>query len=180
MTEEESNFALKAETWMNIAKQYYSEGWTPSIADFHKSALLERLLNGKAPLKYPPPVSYSCPHYALVEDAGPHYAGSNDSHYKAVLFHDGTNMFVGVDDVVLFQHRYEIVHSHGKIHFIRDVGKKTPYMFVLWYDPEWQLPTNNENKDPPGGWFMQNIIFSTDPYVMETSFYKEASPVEYM
>lgn len=41
----------------------------------YKSALLQRILEGKEPLKFPPPCSYSYPCYALVEEVGPHALG---------------------------------------------------------------------------------------------------------
>lgn len=40
------------------------------------SALFARLLDGRAPLSFPPPTSFSYPWYALIEEPGPHVLSS--------------------------------------------------------------------------------------------------------
>lgn len=50
----------------------YGPDWWPSYPDMLKSRLFWRIRSGKQPLAYPPPTSFSCPWYELIEVAGPH------------------------------------------------------------------------------------------------------------
>jgi hypothetical protein len=142
--------------WIRTAKEAgYPHGdpdWLPSDADIAKSALFERIRAGKAPLPYPPPCSFSCPHYALVEDPNPHYVGEADK-WGPYFYDEGSDF--GKDAVNIFQSIYKIVERKSKTEMvIRDGRHDTPYRFRFWFDPKWCEPGTTIEK---GGWFMQNI-----------------------
>jgi hypothetical protein len=126
----------------------YGSDWLPSEADFAKSALLERIRSGLAPMVEPPPVGYSCPWYALVEDAGPHY-----------IFDVSTDAdWLEEDQVLAAQNRFTIYERRGEKDFIVGDIRGTSYRFRLWFDAEWNHPTGFRKGQ--GGWFMQNVKFA--------------------
>lgn len=174
-TEEEIKTAQRVVLWIKTAREsgYGAEDWLPTYSDILKSALFERLRNGKEPLPFPPPRAMSCPWYAVVEDVGPHYIGNNDN-YGPVSYGGGmtgekidlNDMVVG-DKVIIYQGIWKIEEKLGyRLFVISDDHHKiqTPYRFYLWYDPDWVLP--NLNSDNPeviarytGGWFLRNVDF---------------------
>jgi hypothetical protein len=121
----------------------YGPGWLPSEPDFTKSALFERIRSGKAPLEHPPPLGYACPWYALIEDAGPHYA---------------FDVSVSGGDFIALQNRYTVVERRGEAYVIKDARRETPYRFKAWYDAEWRHPGGRFI----GGWFLQNVAFANE------------------
>lgn len=171
LTEEQATLCEQMTKWMTVAKQWGGDrykDWVPTSADIHKSALFERIRSGKEPLKYPPPLGFSCPWYALVEDRGPHFVGS-DVLFKSVHFvrdSMGPNSIwkdVDRDLVFVCQHMYRVVDDDKGI--IRDEAHPTPYRFKLWHDPNVDLvahhyiTTVREDFRPRGGWFIQNVEF---------------------
>lgn len=147
ITQPEMDMCRHMVTWISTVRKaggVYGADWLPSDADMCKSALLERLRSGKEPLAEPPPLGYSCPWYAVVEDPGPHYV------FDAWAAQN--------NEMMVLQSTYEIVEKHGEQDFtIRDKWKNTSYRFRLWYDAEWEHPSKRLAK---GGWFMQSVQFA--------------------
>jgi hypothetical protein len=61
ITAEEMQICRQMRTWIETARRWrydaeHGPGWLPTDADISKSALLERLRNGREPLEYPPPL----------------------------------------------------------------------------------------------------------------------------
>jgi hypothetical protein len=163
ITPEEVRTGRQVALWIKTARAGYTSfgrEWYPTGADFHKSALLERIRSGKAPLKEPPPLGMSCPWYALVEDQGPHYVF--DVHLHNEIIHPD-NMR---DHIFVLQSPYTIIEKRSDTEFIVRDGyhKDTSYRFRLWYDPEWTHPNTHYGK---GGWFMQNMEFATTRTTVE-------------
>jgi hypothetical protein len=135
----------------------YPSDWLPSDIDCAKSALLERIRNGLTPMDEPPPVAYSCPWYALVEDEGPHYIF--DVHQSG--------QFLAQGQIAVAQNVFMIYERKSDTDLIVGDSRGTSYRFRLWYDPDWYnrgstLPIENR---PRGGWFLQNLAFAS---VIET------------
>lgn len=163
-TEEETEGFRQVLLWIKTVREtgakygnaYYGSDWLPSEADFEKSALLERIRSGKLPMDEPPPVGYSCPWYALVEDKGPHYIF--DVTFEA--------NWLSENECSVAQNRFTIYHTLGKKEFIVGDAKGTSYRFRLWYDEEYQHPAYRSNpprEAPKGGWFMRNMDFEPKP-----------------
>jgi hypothetical protein len=156
ITQAEMTMARHVVTWISTVRAaggVYGADWLPSDADMSKSALLERLRSGKEPLAEAPPLGYSCPWYAVVEDPGPHYV------FDAWR---GQN-----NEMVVLQSAYEIVEERsGYDMIVRDKWKNTSYRFHLWYDAEWEHPSKRLAK---GGWFMQNVALATSPLTSKDS-----------
>lgn len=154
ITEAEMQMGRYVLAWIRTAREsggfMYSADWLPSDADMSKSALLERLRSGKEPLAEPPPLGMSCPWYALVEDAGPHYVfdvwRSDDPRY-------------GKDPIFILQHAYEIIEHRGNRDYIVKDSRETSYRFRVWHDDEWRHPSGRI----VGGWFMQNLALAPCP-----------------
>jgi hypothetical protein len=137
------------ETGKKYGLIYYGSDWLPSDADFDKSALFERIRSGLAPMDEPPPVGYSCPWYALVEDAGPHY-----------IFDVSTDAnFLEPDEILAAQNRFKIYERRGETDLIVGDIRGTSYRFRLWYDADW-VPRSIAQDPKRGGWFMQNLTFT--------------------
>lgn len=148
ITEAEVAMARHMVTWITTARAagYGGPDWLPSDADIYKSALLERLRSGKAPLPEPPPLGLACPWYALVEDVGPHYVLD--------VARDGFNP----DTISALQYPYKVVEERGERDFIvRDGLRDTAYRFRLWFDADWIHPSHKLGK---GGWFLQNVALA--------------------
>ena len=154
VTADEQTLFRQIMLWIRTVRQtgqkyglsQYSEVWLPSDIDLLKSALLERIRSGLAPLDEPPPVGYACPWYALVEDAGPHYV--SDVHSAGMS--DGHTLFV-------CQNPFTVYERRGDHDLIVGDARGTSYRFRLWLDPEWTHPSD---RMPKGGWLMQNLVFS--------------------
>jgi hypothetical protein len=84
----------------------YGPTWLPSSSDLWKSALFERIRHGVAPLPEPPPIGYSCPWYAVVEDPGPHSAMAFEKPQR-----EGTL-------IVVHQNPYSILEARGPNDFV--------------------------------------------------------------
>jgi len=154
ITSDEMQLFRHMRQWIEVAREWrYSAEWLPTDADISKSALLERLRNGLEPLDYPPPLGMSCPWYAVVEDAGPHYVF--DVHRG-----DGQHPLFPKDTISILQHQYKIDIERGEQDFIvRDGTVETPYRFRLWYDADWKHPSGRII----GGWFLQNVELAARP-----------------
>ncbi len=122
----------------NIGSIFYNETWLPSSSDLLKSALFERLRSGLEPLPEAPPLGYSCPWYALIEDTGPHYV--YDCYFKN-------------DEITILQNTYEILENDNSVYIVKDKIKNTSYRFKVFYDAEWQHPTSSILLGK-GGWFI--------------------------
>jgi len=125
------------ETNLRTHSLLYNEMWLPSEVDIIKSALFERLRSGLEPLSEPPPLGYSCPWYALIEDAGPHY-----------IF----DCYFNDDKINILQNMYEIVEKTEDFYIVKDASKNTSYRFKVFYDKEWEHPTAKILGS--GGWFI--------------------------
>jgi hypothetical protein len=129
--------------------------WLPSDIDVVKSALFERIGSGKAPLPEPPPVSFACPWYALVEEPGPHFLG----HHMTVERVEGQDQ----DEFVSFGYMsFRLIERRSDTEFVVcDRYHDTSYRFRLRFVIDWLHPTTSK----PGGWFLQNLAFDewTDP-----------------
>lgn len=142
--------------WITVARKegYGGPTFTPSLADFAKSALFERLRSGKEPLAEPPPVFLSCPYYGIVEDEGPHMVGLGlrDNQHNAHV--DGDHIDLG------WSLGWTITETKGENRYIvKDRYKNTSYRFHLWWDSNY-TPPSTLHEPPRGGWFMQNVIFT--------------------
>lgn len=140
-------------TWIRTARAagYGGPDWWPSDADVAKSALFERLRSGKEPLEFPPPVAFSCPWYAVVEDHEPHYVG-NGPGFGPYFYQDGELMGTQ-GQVNLFQNHYGVVEkTTDQDMVVRDVRHQTPYLFRLWFDADYRSASTST-----GGWFLQII-----------------------
>ena len=126
---------------------YYSKNWLPSDADISKSALLERMRSGLEPLAEPPPLGYSCPWYAVVEDAGPHYL------YDCYFKEDETIVHA-------LQHVYNVVEKSEYYYIVKDAKYDTSYRFKIFYDSEWEHPTAKILGK--GAWFIRNMEFENE------------------
>lgn len=172
ITKEQVEFGQQIVLWITTARDagYTPYGdvreWYPTGSDFSKSALLERIMSGKEPLKYPPPRGLACPWYAVVEDPGPHYVMDSVSQklpdFMAEEFkkRGDTNGYL-----IVLQSLYIIEQKRGEQDFIvRDGGRQvdTGYRFRVWFDPEWRHPSGW--KPGEGGWFIQNIDFTDKAY----------------
>lgn len=135
------------ETAAKYSLTYYGSDWLPSDADFDKSALLERIRSGLKPMDEPPPVGYSCPWYALVEDKGPHY----------IFDVSETANFLEENQILAAQNRFTIYERRGDKDYIVGDVRGTSYRFRLYYDAEWRHPTGF--RPDQGGWLMQNVDF---------------------
>lgn len=133
------------EAGAKYGNSYYGPDWLPSEADYDKSALFERIRSGLQPLPEPPPIGYSCPWYAVVEDKGPHYVYDVTSDAN----------WIGEGEVSVAQNRFTIYERKSETDMIVGDARGTSYRFRLWFDPEWRHP-NNLRKDE-GGWFIQNV-----------------------
>lgn len=137
----------------------YGKDWFPCSTDFIKSALFERIRSGKDPLPEPPPLGYSCPWYAIVEETSPHpvYEASFGNPWKSLNI-EGTPE--GDNYVSVLQNTYESLGEDNGVHTIRDRSHQTSYRWKLWFDPLWRHPTapNLQN----GSWMMQ-IISDVQP-----------------
>lgn len=137
---------------------FYGPEWLPTVSDFYKSALFERIRSGKAPLPEPPPIGLACPWYAVVEDPGPHYVID-------IACRVPGDAGLGANDIVLLQNGYTIVEVRGdQDYVVRDTYPETSYRFRLWYDPEyirrgWCAPGYEM---PKGGWMLQNMEFHSE------------------
>jgi hypothetical protein len=94
ISDEEMRACLRMLLWIRTARKWgnaaiYGPTWLPTLIHIRKSALFERLMSGKKPLEYPPPLGYACPWYAVVEDPGPHVAGFANRYMRAadICFH---------------------------------------------------------------------------------------------
>ncbi len=149
ITREQIHFGQQVITWIRTARAagYVHDNWLPSAADFQKSALLERLRSGKDPLPEPPPTTYSCPHYALVEDPGPHVVG---------YAHEDVS--IKEDKLFACQHRFiitEFIDTELEFYQVRDGGHETSYRFIVWWDEDYRAPAWQKS----GAWLMQNKEF---------------------
>jgi hypothetical protein len=155
VTAEERKLFDQIMLWIRTARKagakyglpYYSDSWLPSVPDFEKSALLERIRSGLMPMEEPPPVGYSCPWYALVEDHGPHYVF--DVHMQS------GSQFLCENEVLVAQNVYIIYERISEKELIVGDKRGTSYRFRLWFDPDWRHPTAYRPED--GGWLIQNI-----------------------
>jgi hypothetical protein len=144
--------------WIRTARAagyYGGKNWIPSPSDLSKSALFERIRSGVVPLPEPPPLGFACPWYAVVEDPGPHYG------YEVAFHSDGGWMkeWRKENEVSVYSNIYEIVETIDAKHFIvKDKNHDTSYRFHLWYDADWQHPSNSPHI-LHGGWFLQNAVF---------------------
>lgn len=144
----------------------YGDDWFPTISDWTKSALFERIRSGKDPLPEPPPLGYSCPWYAVVEDQTPHvipFGAEFGNPWKRWNFDaDVLAKLPQHDDFVsILQNTYEIVERKGEgkeaILTIKDRGHDTDYRWKLWFDPTWKHPTSQSPDMQNGAWMMQII-----------------------
>jgi hypothetical protein len=103
--EEVRRIALATIAWCRILHEN-GDGW-PSDADVDHSALLNRLLDGKAPLPEPPPLSFSYPWYELVD------TGAADAFR---VFEPAVAMAeaLGPDHLVINQSREWIIRDRGE------------------------------------------------------------------
>ena len=140
------------ETGAKYGLMQYGSDWLPSSADFDKSALLERIRSGHKPLDEPPPVAYSCPWYAVVEDRGPHY-----------IFDVTTSAnYLAPDEIAVAQNRFKIYERNSDTDFIVGDIRGTSYRFHLWYDADWE-PRSIAQIPRKGGWFIQDVIYNLVP-----------------
>lgn len=158
ITREQVEFGQQVVLWIKTARGTgsfgYGTDWLPSIADFTKSALFERIRSGKKPLDNPPPRGMACPWYAVVEDAGPHYLFEVHTKCAAVLSKPDDG-----EPIIALQNAYVITSKRGESDFIVRDGhhrKDTGYRFRMWLDADWTHPSGHY---PKGGWFMQNMDF---------------------
>jgi hypothetical protein len=153
ITLEQIEFGLQVSAWIEIARGQYGPEWLPSHADFCKSALLERLRSGKDALSEPPPLGYSCPWYALIEDPGPHYL-----HEVEMSLHEKFPTIYAKTDIFIMQNSYSIESMGEKFWIVKDGRHDTSYRFRLWFDSNWKHPNGRIN----GGWFIRNIALEKD------------------
>ena len=179
ITEEEYEICQKMRIWLETRKKWQpTENWLPSDPDISKSALFERLMNGKDPLPYPPPVGMSCPWYAIVEDPGPHYVGDhrefNEAHpagsfglYFRHVQGNSQSLIPVIqaeegDTVNIWQSYYAIEEKISQTEFIvKDDYYDSPWRFRLWWDKDYDYShrTISLNPLPNGAWIMRNIEF---------------------
>lgn len=164
ITRDQIEFGQQIVLWIKTARAagYSSMGgdWLPSSADFSKSALLERIRSGKKPLKYPPPRGLACPWYAVVEDAGPHYAMDVSLEMHKFWAEQCAKSGDTNEYLFLMQNAYIIEKKRGEKDFIvRDGhhGTDTGYRFRVWFDAEWRHPSGW--KPDEGGWFIRHVDF---------------------
>ena len=147
LSNDDLKFASQLMKYIKTARgsnSYYWEQWLPSEADICKSALFERIRCGLEPLAEAPPLGYSCPWYALIEDIGPHFV------YECYFNSDEGS-------VVILQNQYDIVETASDFFILKDALKHTSYRFKLYFDPKWEHPT--AVLLGKGGWFIQNLAF---------------------
>ncbi len=161
LTDNEAVIAAQIDLWVKTVREVenrdigYDGEWLPTVSDFYKSALFERIRSGVDPLPEPPPRGYSCPWYALVEDQTPH------------SIYDGAKLIDDEPDkptyILVLQNRYLIESVRGMADYtVKDAGHNTSYRFRVWYDPNIAdrfARLKNPDADPPGTWFIRNAAF---------------------
>lgn len=180
ITQEEKDLIMLAIKWLEVRKrwdpgsEYYS-----TEADLSKSALFERMRNGLEPLDFPPPIGFSCPWYAIVEDPGPHIVGYGgglgDIHFSKDYTDDSFITRIAEKykngTVVILQHTYEIFEQNGEADFIirdtlvdpEDTDVKSPYFFRLYWNPDHEIKRVIDGKitrENIGAWLMYNTNFN--------------------
>jgi len=110
----------------------------PTAADIGLSALLGRILSGRAPLPSPPPRAYSYPWYDLVELDGPHWA------YE---------MWEQDNIAFICQTAYRVLERD--VAGVPTIVQNGPYRFRLWL-AESPYPAA-PNKPRIVGWWMRRI-----------------------
>lgn len=118
-TEEEAKHYDLIIEWLQIVnreRKDYRTSYCPTSNDWKKSALFRRLRDGKKPLKYPPPRSFSYPWYSVIEDPTPHLCD------VGVGYEPGT--------IIVNQCQYNIIDEVDDV-FTISYGK---YKFKLWKD----------------------------------------------
>lgn len=150
-TETDVEIAQAVVLWITTARAAgYGDNWLPMGVAVHKSALFERIRSGKDPLEFPPPVAFSCPWYALVEEPTPHNVGDGENF--GPHFYTGQRL-MPENTVNIFQSLYDIVEKTSDTDMIvKDRRHETPYRFRLWFDAEWRRP--NAGDERAGAWFM--------------------------
>lgn len=163
ISQEDVELCIKMRTWIEIArKSFNNPTWLPTDSDIYKSALLERLRNGLEPLAFPPPLGYSCPWYALIDDKQPHLIGdgSNIDHPNKLPRDRQSWNEVCFDPwitgtVYIFQSTYDIVEQSSlEDYILKDHVHDTAYRFRLYFDKDFRLNKAGLAYNH-GAWFIQ-------------------------
>lgn len=122
MTEADVRLCQAMSLWIQTARGSkafsYGPEWVPSYADIIKSRLFWRIRSGKPPLPHPPPTSFSCPWYEVIEELRPHYCF--EARPAAVL---------GERRASVCQDGYDIIAERPDGSYTLGYG---PYRFRLW------------------------------------------------
>lgn len=147
MKEEERELVHAVVEWIKTARKAYGNPeWIPYPADIDHSALLNRLMDGKAPLPYAPTRSFSYPWYDL-------YDKPMEDQY-VVDFH------IRDDDVAIInQSAWNIVDEIEKdVHYVVTY-QNLPDVFDLQLKPYirkvFQASTKQMVDVPSEGWFIK-------------------------
>ena len=162
LTDNEAFIAGQIDLWVKTVREAndehpmigYGKTWLPTVSDFYKSALFERIRSGVDPLPEPPPLGYSCPWYALVEDQTPH------------SIYDGAKLIDDEPDkptyILVLQNRYLLESIRGENDYtVKDARHDTSYRFRVWYDHDIKdrFMRSPIGADGPGTWFIRNAAF---------------------
>lgn len=114
--------------WVQTVRQWREKDrpdWLPSYSDILKSRLFWRIRSGKEPLPNPPPCSYSCPWYEVVEDGVPH-----DVWPHSTVYFSGESPFEpGEKRVSINQDIYKIIGKEEPGKWLVEHGT---YRFRVW------------------------------------------------
>lgn len=146
MKEEERELVHEVVLWIKTAREAYgNDVWLPHAADIDHSALLQRLMSGKAPLPFAPPRAFSYPWYDLYD--------------KPTEDHVAVDVHVNLaGTVVINQSTWKLVETvETDVHYVVKY-EKLPDVFDLKLKPYiakvFQRSTKTMVDTPAEGWFL--------------------------
>lgn len=86
-SDRERQLIRAAFTWGQIT---YKEGYTLSALEIEKSVLFRRLLAGRPPLAFPPPLRHGFPWYEVIEGRGEHVVNASEASPECSIIAPGS------------------------------------------------------------------------------------------
>jgi hypothetical protein len=159
--------------WLDIRAEWRPDLPAPTDADIAASALFERLMAGGEPLPYPPPLQFSRPWYAIVEDPEWQVVGHGAEGDGACLeFRSGPQRVIVApglqsrriaSEVMIFGQNYSVVAQNGERDFVvRDGRNDTPYLFRLRWEPDHVGGAARHGREARGAWLMRSMAFECE------------------
>jgi hypothetical protein len=147
MKEDEKEVVHAVVKWIATVREAYgNNAWLPHAADVSHSALLQRIMSGKAPLPHAPPRAFSYPWYDLYD--------------KPTEDHFVVDVHVGHGAVVIInQAAWDLIETvEIDMHYVVKYGA-LPDIFDLKLKPYiakvFQKSTKTMVEVPSEGWFIK-------------------------